>query len=412
MIMNKNLFPGEGYADPHAVVVEDKVYLFCGRDRDAKIEDCCRMPKWTIVSSTDLVNWKVEADILPTQTYIGKQDNCWAGHIVKKDDTFYWYFSNKNYDTGVMTSKSPTGPFVDALNKPLIPKGLAPTNSYDPCVYEEDGKYTIFFGAGIYYCVELNDDMISLKGEPERIFVVDDKGEHVGMGDKSTVFKRGDKYYLACGDRYAMADKLKGPYTLAGHFVEGGHNDYFKFKGKEYLSFEHHDTNVFFRGIAVTELEFNEDGTLLPQEEEIETFFDKRTWDFSESAMHWYLTDGTDAKHSNGAVEYTLNEFIGFRNPCFPNFKTDKNYKFIIELEKGIEAKMKLHIDSVASPRAYVKDADIFTKIIPFELSADKNVYEIEVEQNEFRVFKRFSMFALGQEDQGVIRIKRITLTK
>ncbi|MFI3206396.1 MAG: family 43 glycosylhydrolase [Clostridia bacterium] len=413
MIMNRNLFPGEGYADPHAVVHEGRVYLFCGRDYSAKIEDFCRMHKWSIVSSDDLVNWRHESDIYPTETYIGDQKNCWATHIVKRDDTFYFYFSNKNINTGVMVSKNVTGPFEDALGKPLIPERMMPTSSYDPCVYHENGKYTIFFGAGTYYCAELGDDMLSLAETPQKVEIFDNDGNFVPMGDKSTVFKHGKFYYLVCGDRYSMSENLKGPYKFVGEFVEGGHNDYFEFNGKSYISFEHHDTNIYFRGIAVTEIFFNEDGTVVPQDEVVVEFHKSRTWEFSKSAQYWFRTDGKDAELDNSAISYELNPYIGIRGPVFPNFRMFENHKLTIELESGIEnASLKILIDTVAQLKAYAKDPNIFTKSNIIELLADKNIYSIELEIDQPRVLRCIRIFGAGEEDQGNIRIKSISFSK
>ncbi|OON94005.1 MAG: hypothetical protein ATN31_04730 [Candidatus Epulonipiscioides saccharophilum] len=409
MIVNPNIFPGEGYADPHAVIHDGRVYLFCGRDKSSRIEDFCRMHKWSIISSDDLINWQYEADILPKDTYIGEQDNCFAGHIVKKGDTFYWYFSNLTHSIGVMTSKSPTGPFVDALGKPLIPDKFARTKSYDPCVYEENGKYTLFFGAGKYYCVELGDDMLSLASAPEPIDVVDDHGKNVGMGDKSTVFKHMNHYYLASGNKYAMSDNLKGPYKFVGTFPGGHHNDFFIFNGKPYLSYEMHDVNIYYRGIAVTSLEFAEDGKLVLHSDNHPDFFSFKTWDFKNNTDSWFLTDGNDAIHEQDGIKYTLNSYIGVRSPVFPRLAMYTDYVLKVTLENhNKDVKLKVLIDTVRSMKGFAKDPNIFTHSTTLDLEEGTKTYAIaEIHESDAHL-RCVRIFAAGPEDQGQISIKHI----
>ncbi|ONI46098.1 hypothetical protein AN642_00880 [Epulopiscium sp. SCG-B10WGA-EpuloA2] len=411
MVINRNIFPGEGYADPHAVLHDGRVYLFCGRDKSTRIEDFCRMHKWSIISSDDLVNWRYEADILPKDTYIGEKDNCFAGHIVKKDDTFYWYFSNLTYSIGVMTSKSPVGPFKDVLGKPLIPDRFAPTKSYDPCVYEEDGKYTIFFGAGKYYCVDLADDMISLDGQPQHVQVINNEGKPVPMGDKSTVFKHNGRYYLACGDKYAMSDKLRGPYTFVGQFPGGHHNDFFIFNGKPYLSYEMHDINIYYRGIGVMELEFAEDGKLIIPEDNHQTILTSRIWNFAKDNDFWFLTDGNDATHKDDGILYTLNNYIGVRNPVFPRLIMDKNYVLKITLENyNKNVQLKVLIDSVRSERGFAKDPNIFTHSTIIPLEEGIKTYDILEPYEADAHLRCIRIYGAGPEDKGQISIKNIEI--
>ena len=112
-----------GMADPHAYVFNDKVYLFTTRDavKDAK---SFIMPDWHIWSSTDLINWKHERTIEPTETYMGQSNDCWATETVCKDGKYYFYFSNGNKNTGVMVSDKPEGPYKDILQKPLLSSDL------------------------------------------------------------------------------------------------------------------------------------------------------------------------------------------------------------------------------------------------------------------------------------------------
>lgn len=338
MIIKESLFPGMGLADPHAVVENGRVYLFCGHDKSPLEENICVMDKWYIVSSDNLVDWRIEGEILPTQTYIGDQNHCWAGYIKKKNNKYYWYFSNKNIDTGVMVSDNVTGPFKDALGKPLIPFGISPTKSYDPTVFEENGECTIFFGVTKYHAAKLNDDMISLAEEPKPIMVYDENGNHRGIGDKSTVYKHNGMYYLIAGENYAMSDKLMGPYKYMGNFLGGGHNDIFEFKGKLYVACEYHESNVFYRGVMIKELKFNEDGTVFVPEDDKGISRPSKLWDFKYADMGWHLSDGTRCLE-NGVLRYPVDKEVSLLSALYPGVVMPEDKKLIIDFDNKSDSK-------------------------------------------------------------------------
>jgi len=63
---------------------------------------------------------------------------------------------------GVAVSDSPTGPFKDALGKPLIDRGG--WGEIDPTVFiDDDGQAYLYWGNPDLYYVKLNPDMISSK---------------------------------------------------------------------------------------------------------------------------------------------------------------------------------------------------------------------------------------------------------
>jgi beta-xylosidase len=69
-----------------------------------------------------------------------------------------------------------TGPFVDALGKPLIGRNDTPkTYPIDPDVFiDEDGQAYLFYGNGRLVAAKLKPDMISVDGEPVDITPKDD----------------------------------------------------------------------------------------------------------------------------------------------------------------------------------------------------------------------------------------------
>ncbi|MCL7754591.1 family 43 glycosylhydrolase [Polaribacter sp. Z022] len=299
-----NMFPDHGFTDPHTIIDNGRLFLFGGHDESWNTVDTWRMDRWEIWSTSNLKDWKHESNIFPKDTYIGNYSNCWAGDIIKKDDKYYWYFSNKNIDTGVMVSDSPTGPFKDVLGKPLLPKDIIKGHPYDPEVYEENGVYTMFFSAGTYYAVTLADDMISLADKPQPIVVKTKDGKKKFTNDKSTVFKKGDNYYLVWGSNYAMSKHLRGPYIYQGKFLKGGHNNVFQWNGQWYVIMENKDISLFYRGVSLKPLYFNEDGTIKIPKGDKEYPHDGRTWTFSHSEMGWKTVKGPHLEwNKNGSIK-------------------------------------------------------------------------------------------------------------
>lgn len=158
-----------GMSDPHALVVQDTVYLFTGHDIGVGIPNWV-MPDWRIYRSDDLQSWEHVGTINPADTYIGAgSTDCWAGDIVERNGFYYWYFSHRNISTGVMRSAKPEGPYTDLLGHPLL-------DSFDPTIFvEDDGTPYIINGHGDYQIARLKESMIELDEAPCRI-EIDRKG--------------------------------------------------------------------------------------------------------------------------------------------------------------------------------------------------------------------------------------------
>jgi len=77
------------------------------------------------------VTWKKEGVILDvTKDLKWAYLQAWAPDCVERNGTYYFYFCARG-KIGVATSNSPTGPFKDALDRPLLQKATksAPTRS-------------------------------------------------------------------------------------------------------------------------------------------------------------------------------------------------------------------------------------------------------------------------------------------
>ncbi|MFI3289149.1 MAG: family 43 glycosylhydrolase [Rikenellaceae bacterium] len=310
-----SIAPDRGLADPHTLYVDGRLYAMCGHDRDWDIVDFCRMDRWEMWSTDNLVDWRYELSIDSSETYIGDEDQCWAGDLAVKDGTYYWYFSNKNYSTGVMSAPSITGPWKDALGEPLLPSGIiGKGHPYDPEIYEEGGVYSIIFGAGQYWIATLGDDMISLKDKPRQLMVYEADGvTRKGTGDKPCIFKRNDWFYLMWGEHYAMSRSLEGPYIYKGDFIHGGHGTVFQWRDGQWYSLqEQHETNAFYRGVQLRPIYFNEDDTVYIPEENWEYPLPGRDYDYTHSRMGWRCEGGgTEVEWVSGGKDITKGYITG-----------------------------------------------------------------------------------------------------
>lgn len=125
------IIPNKGANDPHIRIIDGKAYLSASHDKSADNKRF-NMDDWWLWSSNDLVNRKLEYTLKPEATYIGKPYNsCWATNIVKRNEKYYWYFSEANEQTGVVVATSPSGPWKDPPGKPLLSSDMTPTHKYD-----------------------------------------------------------------------------------------------------------------------------------------------------------------------------------------------------------------------------------------------------------------------------------------
>lgn len=307
-IMVDCIVPEHGMADPHAWVQNDTLWIICGHDKSWEPQGSFPMDRWEVWSTVDLKTYKHHRNILPTDTYIGDKPNCWAGDICERDGKYYWFFSNRNINTGVVVADKINGEYKDLLGKPLLPKDIIPGHPYDPEIYIEGDVYTICFGVGQYYMSTLAKDMMSLETVPKPILIQDKDGNKFRAEDKPTLFKRYGKYYLVFGSRYAMADDLYGPYTFAGAFLSGGHTSFFDWHGQKYVLQENHDISAFYRGASLKPVFFNEDGTIRVPKSDSWYPGPGRPFTFDRSTMGWKAIRGTSMYMNNGVLTGEISE--------------------------------------------------------------------------------------------------------
>ena len=102
-------------ADPAIRVFGDTYYVYPTSDK----------PNWmttdfSVWSSKNLIDWKKERMILDvTKELKWANIKAWAPDAIERYGTYFFYFCADG-KIGVATAKSPAGPFVDALGKPLL----------------------------------------------------------------------------------------------------------------------------------------------------------------------------------------------------------------------------------------------------------------------------------------------------
>ncbi|OBZ11379.1 family 43 glycosylhydrolase [Bacillus sp. FJAT-26390] len=266
-------------ADPSAHVWGDgKVYIYASHDMDPA-RGCDLMDRYHVFSSSDMVNWVDEGEILRSDDVAwGRPEGgfMWAPDAAYKNGTYYFYYPhpsgsswNDTWKIGVATSQRPASGFTD---QGYI-EGLGGFALIDPCVLVDDDDRAYMYYGGGSRCEggELNEDMMSIKGEMREMEGLED------FHEAAWVFKREGLYYLTYADnldgnnrmRYATSENPLGPWTYRGIFLEPTgcsttHGSVAEFKGQWYLFYHNQDISGEgnLRSMCIDYLYFNEDGTI------------------------------------------------------------------------------------------------------------------------------------------------------
>lgn len=279
-------------ADPAPMVHNGTVYLYTSHDEDQTVKNFFTMNDWKCYSSTDMVNWTDHGSVLSYNTFEWSRGDAWAGQCIYRNGKYYYFLpvnqKNGGNAIGVAVSDSPTGPFKDALGKPL----LTGYGYIDPTVYiDTDGQAYLYWGNPNLWHVKLNEDMISYD-QTLGIVKEDLKDENFGYRSKKIdtrtasyeegpwFFKRNAKYYMlypAGGVpehlAYSTSNSPTGPWVygdtimhvIKNHGAFTNHPGYIEFKGKSYLFY--HDAGLpggggFKRSVCVEPFNFNADGSI------------------------------------------------------------------------------------------------------------------------------------------------------
>ena len=286
-------------SDPAPMVHNGTMYVYTGHDEDGA--DFFWMQEWRVYSTQDMVNWQDHGSPLALESFSWADDRAWASQTIERDGKFYWYICahsklSGGMAIGVAVADSPTGPFKDALGKPLFENGS--WDHIDPTVMiDDDGQAWLMWGNPQVYYLKLNRDMISYEGELGKLPMTEEAFGGPMMKEREKGKKYKDSYvegpwltkrngtyqllYAAGGVpehiSYSTAPSPLGPWKYAGEIMplcdtnsftnHCGVADY-----KEHSYFFYHTGKLpqgggFGRSVAVEEFKYNADGsfpTIMP----------------------------------------------------------------------------------------------------------------------------------------------------
>lgn len=304
-------------ADPYALVFGDRVYLYNTNDvleydGEGEVKDNTygNINKLSIISSDDLINWTDHGviHVAGPEGAAKWATQSWAPAAAHKKiggkDRFFLYFANNASGIGVLTSDSPTGPWVDPIGKPLVSRDMSAaagvTWLFDPAVLvDDDGTGYLYYGGGLpegkhempntARVIQLGDDMVSVVGEAATIpapFMFEDAGINK---------HNGAYYYSYCSNfhdgarpegsppageiAYMTSDNPMGPWTYQGSILKnpghffgvGGNNHHvmFQFHGAWYIAYHAQTLSKAmgvprgYRSTHLNRIQFAEDGSIV-----------------------------------------------------------------------------------------------------------------------------------------------------
>ena len=374
-------------SDPAPMVANNRMYVYTGHDEDGA--DFFWMQEWRIYSTEDMVNWTDHGSPLALESFRWADDRAWASQCVERDGKYYWYICahsriSKGMAIGVAVSDSPTGPFRDALGKPLYENGS--WDHIDPTVFiDDDGQAWLMWGNPRVYYLKLNRDMISYEGELGMLPMTEEAFGSPAMNEREQGKKYKDSYvegpwltkrngtyqllYAAGGVpehiSYSTAPSPTGPWTYAGEIMPlcdtksfTNHCGVADYKGHSY--FFYHTGKLpggggFGRSVAVEEFKYNADGsfpTIMPTDEgvqPIETFNPYRKVEAETMAFSKGVKTEQNSQVGVYVTDIHNGDYIKLQNVEFGN-KTPRT--FTASVASGLRGgKIEVRLDSVGGPQ-------------------------------------------------------------
>ena len=311
------LVPNDYMADPSVHVWNGKLYIYPSHDWESGVEENDNGDHFNM---KDYHVFTIEGDpmtapVVDHGVILDTADIPWHGRqlwdcdcVCGKDGKFYLYFPLKDqndiFRMGVAIADRPEGPFFPE------PDPIRGSYSIDQCVFEENGKYYVYFG-GLWggqlqryrdnkalesavlpegdepaLCPKvtmLSDDMKQFAMAPQDVKLVYEDGTPMKASDPHRFFeaswmhKYNGKYYYSysTGDShylcYAVGDNPMGPFTYRGVILTPvvgwtTHHSIVEYQGKWWLF--HHDCvpsggRTFLRSLKVCELKYDENGDII-----------------------------------------------------------------------------------------------------------------------------------------------------
>lgn len=282
--------------DPAPMVSGDRLYVFTGHDEEHA--DFFWMNDWRLFSTTDMVNWTDHGCPLAQCDFTWADDRAWAPQCIERNGKFYFYVPvhsklSGGMAIGVAVADKVTGPYRDALGKPLYEDGK--WDHIDPTVMiDNDNQAYIYWGNPRLYSAKLNEDMISFASEVKCDTEVKrytegpwifhqrkaTKADMKAMKSQKMKNSAWGKYFMiyAAGGvpeciAYSESDNPQGPWNYVGevmaqdNFTKSftNHSGIVEFKGHNYFFYHTGwlpNGGGFARSVSVEEFKWNADGRL------------------------------------------------------------------------------------------------------------------------------------------------------
>jgi beta-xylosidase len=238
-------------------------------------------------------SWEKHDRVLDTANVKWARRAVWAPSIVEKDGWYYLFFGAndiQNYQEtggiGVARARSPQGPFVDYLGKPLIDRFHNGAQPIDQNVFRDrDGSYYIVYG-GWRHCniAKLNDDFTGFVPFPDGSTFKEITP--AGYVEGAYMLLREDRYYFMwseggwTGPNYAVAYAIGsspfGPFERVGRVLAqdssvatgAGHHSVLQSPaGNWYIVYHRRplgETDRNHRVVSIDEMRFDERGFIQP----------------------------------------------------------------------------------------------------------------------------------------------------
>jgi beta-xylosidase len=275
------------YADPEAHVFERRYWIY--PTYSAPYDEQVFMDAF---SSTDLVRWTKHSRIIDTSSVRWARRAMWAPSIVEKNGWYYLFFGANDIQTdqerggiGVARSRSPAGPFVDHLGKPLIDAFQNGAQPIDQNVFRDrDGSYYIVYG-GWRHCniAKLSDDFTGFVPFPDGSTFKEITP--AGYVEGAYMLLKDGKYYFMWSEggwtgpnyavAYAIGSSPLGPFERVGKILQqdstvatgAGHHSVLQANDQWYIVYHRRplgETDRNHRVVSIDELRFDERGFIRP----------------------------------------------------------------------------------------------------------------------------------------------------
>ena len=242
--------------EPH--VFNGRVYVYGSHDQYGAFNFCHNNYVTWSAPVDDLKSWRYEGEILQrTEDPDNKKNkpDLYAPDVCQGPDGKYYIYYAFDWvgHTGVAVSDSPAGPFkfvghVKFKDGTVFGARKKDIFQFDPGVLvDDDGRVYLYSGFGATswfpqirrglkvdggYVMELEPDMVTIKGEPKKIFLKKGECDPSWNGheffEASSIRKINGKYYFVYSAFeghelcYAIADNPMGPFKFGGTIVSNG----------------------------------------------------------------------------------------------------------------------------------------------------------------------------------------------